>query len=84
MKYAISRHSLTVGTIILSDRIYDNREDAEKRCWELANEAKNRMTNANHISEKDITMGKTDDGIVWVKFRNKGSNMYEVVELEEH
>ena len=82
MKYAISRQ-YGKDTIIVSEGIYSEREDAEKRCWELANEDKTTIAKAYKISEEDVRIEKSYDGIIWIKWLHY-SNMYDVVELTEH
>ena len=82
MKYAISRQ-YGKDTIIVNEGIYSNREDAEKRCIELANEKKATIANAYKIPLEDVRVVKSYDGIIWIKWLNY-SNMYEVVELEEN
>jgi len=82
MKYAISRQ-YGKDTIIVSEGIYNKREDAEKRCIELANEKKATIANAYKIPLEDVRVEKSYDGIIWIKWLHY-SNMYEVVELEEH
>lgn len=82
MKYAISKH-YGKDTIIVNEGIYSNRDDAEKRCMELANKAKNIIADAYKIPIGDVRVEKSYDGIIWIKWLHY-SNMYEVVELEEH
>ena len=82
MLYAISRN-YGKDSIIVSEGVYHNREDAKKRCWELANEAKTRIAKAYKISEDDVRIAEDWTGIIGIKWQAH-SNMFEVVELEEH
>ena len=82
MKYGISRQ-YGKDSIIVDEGIYSNREDAEKRCAELANEAKTTIANAYHIPIEDVRVEKSSDGIIWIKWLHY-SNMYDVVQLTEH
>lgn len=82
MLYSISRQ-YGKDTIIVSEGVYRNKEDAKKRCFELADEARTRIAKAYNLRPEDIIVAESWDGIIWIKWLTY-SNMYEVVELEEH